>query len=593
MSEKVLLSGNEAVARGAYEAGIKVATAYPGTPSTEILENVVKYKDDIYCEWAPNEKVAVEVGVGASYGGARTITTMKHVGVNVAADPLFSFAYTGVNGGFILVSADDPGMHSSQNEQDNRRYAEFMKIALLEPSDSQEAKEMVAIGMDMSERFNTPVLLRMSTRLCHSLGLVDLKDRVEVPVKDYKPDFKQRVVIPAHARVLHVALEKRLAELKKYAETTPINFVVEGDYKFDGKKIGIISSGISYQYAREAFPTARFLKMGMCYPFPIELCRDFASEVDELWVIEENEPFIEEKLKAAGITSIGKERIPITNELSQRIVRESMINQKQPDRIDVSNLPPRPPVLCPGCPHRGIFYVAHKLKFTGTTDIGCYTLGMMPPLEMGETCICMGASIGIAQGLEKSRGKEFGKNTLAFIGDSTFIHSGMTGLAEIVYNKSNITVVILDNSITAMTGHQQHPGTGITLMGEESPKLNYRKLAEAIGIEHIFDTDAFDIENITEILKKVKTLDGPKVIINRGRCILLDIKRMKIVPFKVDPDKCIACGQCFKLGCPAINTGEVNEKGKKRAEINPLFCVGEACGLCYQVCPTGAIELSD
>ena len=593
MTEKILLSGNEAVARGAFEAGVRVATAYPGTPSTEILENVVKYKDHIYCEWSPNEKVAVEVGLGASFGGARTLTAMKHVGVNVAADPLFSFAYTGVNGGYVLISADDPGMHSSQNEQDNRRYAEFMKIALLEPSSSQEAKDMVAQGMEISEQFGTPVILRMSTRLCHSLGLVELKDRVEVPVKDYTPDFKQRVVIPAHARVLHVKLEDRLLKLKEFAEKTPLNFVIDGDFKFEGKRIGIISSGISFQYAREAFPTARFLKLGMSFPFPIELCREFAESVDELWVVEENEPFIEEKLKAEGIACIGKERLPLTNELSQKIVRESMGGEKTTAKFDISDLPPRPPVLCPGCPHRGIFYVGKKLKFNSTTDIGCYTLGMMPPLEMGETCICMGASIGVAQGLEKARGAEFGKNTLAFIGDSTFIHSGFTGLAEMAYNKGNSTTVILDNSITAMTGHQEHPGTGTTLMGEPAPKVDYRKLAESMGIEHVFDTDAFNIEELTEVLKKVKTLDGPKVIINRGRCILLDIKKMKITPFRVDPDKCIACGQCFKLGCPAINTGEPNDKGKKRAKINPLFCVGEACAMCYQVCPTGAIELSE
>jgi len=590
MSEKVLLSGNEAIARGAFEAGVHVATAYPGTPSTEILEYIVRFKDDIYCEWAPNEKVAVEVGQGASFGGARTLTAMKHVGLNVAADPMFSFGYTGVNGGYILVSADDPGMHSSQNEQDNRRYAEFMKIALLEPSSSTEARDMVIEGIEISERFNTPVLLRMSTRLCHSLGLVELGERVDVPVKDYTPDFKNRVVIPAHARVLHVKLEERLGRLKEFAETTPMNFVIDGDWRFDGKKIGIVSSGISFQYTREAFPKARFLKLGMSFPFPLEKCREFASTVDELWVVEENEPFIEDKLRAGGIECVGKERIPLTNELSQRIVKEVMTGEIVETKIDVSDLPPRPPVLCPGCPHRGIFYAAHKLKFTGTTDIGCYTLGMMPPLEMGETCICMGASIGNAVGFEKARGKEFGKNTIAFIGDSTFVHSGMTGLAEAAYNKSNITVAILDNSITAMTGHQQHPGTGRTLMGEPTTFLDYKKIAEAVGIEHVFETNAFDIEEITGVLKKVRTLDGPKVIINRGRCVLLDIKKLKIVPFTVDPDKCIACGICLKLGCPAINTGEPNEKGKKRARIDSLFCVGEACGMCAQVCPTGAIS---
>lgn len=591
MSEKVLLSGNEAVARGVYEAGVHVATAYPGTPSTEILENVAKYKDDVYCEWAPNEKVAVEVAQGASFGGARSLVAMKHVGVNVAADPMFSFAYTGVNGGFIIVTADDPGMHSSQNEQDNRRYAKFMKIALLEPTTSQEAKDLVARGMEISEKFDTPVMLRMSTRLCHSLGLVDLEDREELPVKDYTANPKKRVVIPAHARVLHVALEERLKRLKEFAETTDLNEVIPGDWTFENKKIGIISSGISFQYAREAFPEAEFLKLGMSFPFPIDKVRKFADSVDEVWVVEENEPFIEEHLREAGIPCIGKEKVPGTNELSQAIVHKVLTEEERELVGESGDLPPRPPVLCPGCPHRGIFYVAHKLGFSSTTDIGCYTLGMMPPLECGETCICMGASIGNAMGLEKARGKEFGKNTLAFIGDSTFVHSGMTGLAEAAYNKGNFTTVVLDNSITAMTGHQEHPGTGITLMGEEATKLDYGKLADAVGLEkdHIFFTDAYNIEELTEVLKKVKEMDGPKLIVNRGRCILLDIKKLEIVPFQVDPDKCIACGMCFKLGCPAISAGEKNEKGNKKAKIDPIFCVGESCAMCYQVCPTGAI----
>ncbi len=592
MSEKVLLSGNEAVARGAFEAGVHVATAYPGTPSTEILENVVKYKEHIYCEWAPNEKVAVEVGQGASFGGARTITAMKHVGVNVAADPMFSFAYTGVNGGFVLITADDPGMHSSQNEQDNRRYAQFMKIPLLEPTTSQETKDYVKEGIEISEEFNTPVLLRMSTRLCHSLGLVELKEREEVPVKNYVPDPKNRVVIPAHAKLLHVALEKRLKHLKEYAENSRMNRIIDGDWTFDGKKIGIISSGISFQYAREAFPEAKFLKLGMSFPFPIDLAKKFADSVDEVWVVEENEPFIEEQLVFAGIPCIGKAKIPLCNELSQTIVRKAF-TEEEPATVGVSgDLPPRPPVLCPGCPHRGIFYVAHKLKFTATTDIGCYTLGIMPPLECGETCICMGASIGNALGLEKARGKDFGKNTIAFIGDSTFVHSGMTGLANAAYNKSNITTAILDNSITAMTGHQEHPGTGITLMGEETTKLDYGKLAEAVGIEHIFYTDAFDIEQLTEVLKKIKELDGSKLIVNQGRCILLDIKKLKIIPFEVDPEKCIGCGMCFKLGCPAISVGGKTEKGQNKSTIDPIFCVGESCGLCSQVCPTDAISLA-
>ncbi len=595
MSEKVLLSGNEAVARGVFEAGVHVATAYPGTPSTEILENVVKYKDHVYCEWAPNEKVAVEVAQGASFGGARSIVAMKHVGVNVAADPMFSFAYTGVNGGFIIVTADDPGMHSSQNEQDNRLYAKFMKIPLLEPTSSQEAKDLVIRGMEISEKFDTPVMLRMSTRLCHSLGLVELNDRIEVPVKDYSPNPKKRVVIPAHARVLHVALEKRLENLQEFAETTDLNEIIDGDWTFEGKKIGIISSGVSFQYAREAFPTAKFLKLGMSFPFPIEKARKFAESVDEVWVVEENEPFIEEHLVSAGIPCVGKAKVPLCNELSQTIIYKAFTGEEHKTVGDSGDLPPRPPVLCSGCPHRGIFYVAHKLGFTSTTDIGCYTLGMMPPLECGETCICMGASIGNAMGMEKARGKEFGKKTLAFIGDSTFVHSGMTGLAEAAYNKGNFTTVVLDNSITAMTGHQQHPGTGSTLMGEEATKLDYGKIASAVGIadDHVFFTDAFDIAGLTEVLKKVREMDGPKLIINRGRCILLDIKRLKITPFKVDPDKCVGCGTCFKLGCPAISTHGLTDKGKKKSRIDPMFCAGQHCSMCFQVCPTKAIQPSE
>jgi indolepyruvate ferredoxin oxidoreductase, alpha subunit len=499
---------------------------------------------------------------------------------------LFSFAYTGVNGGFILITADDPGMHSSQNEQDNRLYAEFMKMPLIEPTNSQESKDLIRIGMEISEKFNTPVMLRMSTRLCHSMGLVKLADRVEVPVKDYSPNPQCRVVMPGNARILHVALEKRLAELKNFAETFELNQIIEGDFKFDGKKIGIISSGISYQYAREAFPNARFLKLGMSFPFPIELAKNFAGSVDELWVVEENEPFIENKLKAAGVKCIGKEKVPICGELSQKILRKVFTGVEPKPVADIGDLPPRPPVLCPGCPHRGIFYIAHKLKFTSTTDIGCYTLGSLSPLFCGETCICMGASIGNAMGLEKARGKEFGKNTLAFIGDSTFVHSGMTGLAEIAYNKGNVTVCVLDNSITAMTGHQNHPGTGETLMGEETKKVDYIKLAEALCVDHIFETNAFDIKGITETLKKVKTLAGSKIIINRGRCILLDLRKMKVTPFKVDHEVCVACGTCLKVGCPSITADKVT----KKAVINPSLCVGEACGVCSQVCPKKAIS---
>ncbi len=578
--KKVLLSGNEAVARGAYEAGVHIATAYPGTPSTEILENIVIY-DEIYSEWAPNEKVAMEVAIGGSFGGARSLVAMKHVGLNVAADPLFSFSYTGTDGGMIIVSADDPSMHSSQNEQDNRRYAKFAKIYLLEPADSQEAKDFVKLGMEISERFGTPVLLRMSTRLCHSKTVVELRARDEFDVKAYEKDIRKRVVIPAHARQLHKKVEKRLQGLKEYNETAPFNRMEMKD-----TSIGIITSGISYQYARESFPEYSFLKLGSSFPFPDKLVQEFASKVDKLWVIEENEPFIEEALRNIGIEiSAGKDSIPLCWELNQKIVKESLTDAKMKtidvDRVD---LPPRPPVLCPGCPHRGIFYEINKMGLTATSDIGCYTLGVLPPLNAGETCICMGASIGNAFGLELAQGKEFGKNTVALIGDSTFVHSGMTGLAEIAYNKGNITVVILDNSITAMTGHQEHPGTGVTLKGEQTVKLDYLKLAESIGLETVFATDAYDLADIRKALEESTSTDGPALIVNKGKCILR--KKGPFKSFQVDAETCIGCKVCLSVGCPAISLDD--EEGV--AVIDEIFCVGDACSICQQVCPVDAIS---
>ncbi|MFP4458066.1 MAG: indolepyruvate ferredoxin oxidoreductase subunit alpha [Candidatus Zixiibacteriota bacterium] len=580
MSKRALLSGNEAIARGAYEAGIHVATAYPGTPSTEILENVAKYKE-IYSEWSTNEKVALEVGMGASFGGARTLTAMKHVGVNVAADPLFTFAYTGTDGGFVLVSADDPGMHSSQNEQDNRRYAKFAKWALLEPSDSHECKELVKEAIKVSEKFNTPVLLRLSTRLSHSKGLVELGERDEVERKPYTCDISKRVVLPAHARKLHVKLEERLKKMEEYSNESPFNVIEEGD-----TKIGIISSGISYQYAKEAFPKAAFLKLGMSFPFPKKLTRKFADMVDKIYVIEENEPFIEEEMLQMGIEVIGKDKVPIAGELSQRRVAEAFdLNLAAPADVKTDDLPARPPVLCPGCPHRGIFYITNKMKLNTTTDIGCYTLGVLPPLNCGETCVCMGASITNAFGLELGQGKEFGKKTVAFIGDSTFMHSGMTGLANVAYNKGNITTALLDNSITAMTGHQEHPGTGKTLMGDDSISTDYVKVAEAVGVKDIHVTDAFDLKDIEKALKATTTKDGPSLVINKGRCILLDYKKIKVTPMAVDSEKCIACGLCLKVGCPALS----RDSKTKKAKIDMYLCAGDHCEICKQVCPKDAI----
>ncbi len=590
MGEKVLLSGNEAIARGAYEYGVHFAAAYPGTPSTEILENVARhYKDVIKCQWAPNEKVAVEVTIGACFGGMRALAAMKHVGVNVAADPLFTLSETGVNGGFVLVSADDPGMHSSQNEQDNRRYAKFAKMILLEPSDSQEAKDFVGAAMELSEKFDLPVLLRITTRIAHSKSVVELGERKEVPIKDYIPNIEKRVVIPAHARVLHQKLEERLAQVKEYANTSSLNRIEEGTYTRNGKKIGILTSGISYQYAKEVFPNATFLKLGMPWPFPDKLAKKFYDMVDEIWVIEENEPFLEEEMAIAGLDdkiTVGKNKIPICLELNQRIIREAILGTKaRTPNVNLGELPARPPVLCPGCPHRGIFYVAKKLKLHATTDIGCYTLGVIPPLKQGETCLCMGASIGVAHGLGVAQGPDFGKKVLAYIGDSTFIHNGMTGLANLVYNKGNAVVCILDNSTTAMTGHQPHPGTGVTITGEPTHKLDYAEVASALGVKHIYRTNAYDLKEIEKALREATSTDEPAVIINQGRCILLDWKKLDITPFRVDPEKCTACGLCLQVGCPAISKDP--ETGK--AVIDELLCAGNHCTVCAQVCPFDAI----
>jgi len=590
MGIKVLLSGNEAIARGAYEAGIHFAAAYPGTPSTEILENIGKhYSDTIKCQWAPNEKVAVEVTIGAAFGGARSMAAMKHVGVNVAADPIFTLSETGVNGGFLLVSADDPGMHSSQNEQDNRRYAKFAKMALIEPSDSQEAKDFVKFAIDLSEKFDLPTLMKICTRISHSKTVVELCNRENVPIKDYEPNIKKRVVIPAHARVLHRTLEKRLLELKDYASTVAINRLEEGDYIRDGKKIGIMTSGIAYEYAKEVFPDATILKLGLTWPFPNKLAKKFYDIVDEIWIIEENEPFLEEEMTLAGFgdkITIGKNKIPLCGELNQEILRNVILGEKActPD-TNLGELPPRPPVLCPGCPHRGLFYLAQKMKLHGTTDIGCYTLGVLPPLNQGETCICMGASIGIAHGIGIAQGTEFGKKLLAYIGDSTFMHSGMTGLANIAYNKANCVVCILDNSTTAMTGHQPHPGTGVTLTGEPTNKVDYEDIAKALGIQKVYKTDAYDLNDIEAALKDAIATEEPAVIVNQGRCILLDIKKLKVTPFRVDTEKCTECGICLKVGCPSISKDPTTNK----AVIDEMLCAGNHCTICAQVCPFDAI----
>jgi indolepyruvate ferredoxin oxidoreductase alpha subunit len=572
---KTLLSGNEAVARGAFEGGCLFASAYPGTPSTEILENIVKYKDVIYCEWSTNEKVALEVATGASFAGARALAAMKHVGLNVAADPFFSLGYIGAaKGGIIIVSADDPGMHSSQNEQDNRHYARSAKVAMLEPSDSQEAKEFTRIGFEISEDFDTPILLRMSTRLCHSKTVVELGERKNVPIKGYTKDIKTRLVLPAHARIRHAYVEERLKKLSEYSEGFEFNRMELKD-----KSIGIITSGISYQYAKEALPDASFLKLSFTYPLPFRLIEKFSKKVKKLYVIEENDPFLEMEIRAKGINVIGKEIIPITGELNPSIIcdafgkkRKSFVIKKMP------SLPPRPPALCPGCSHTPVFYTINKLKLTATGDIGCYTLGALPPLNAIDTCVEMGASLGNAFGMEKILDEKSNKKIVAVIGDSTFLHSGITSLINIVYNKGRTTVIILDNRITAMTGHQENPGTGKTLMGEESITINLEDIAKACGVKHVFTVDPYNLKELKKIIKREVERKEPSVIIARRPCILLLLRKKEIwAPYYVDEKECIGCKICIGLGCPAISMK--NDK----AVINELFCVG--CGVCAQICP--------
>lgn len=572
---KAILSGNEAVARGAYEAGLAFAAGYPGTPSTEILENIAPYKQ-IQAQWSPNEKVAFEVAMGACFGGLRSLVAMKHVGLNVAADPLFTSSYVGVNGGFVIISADDPGMHSSQNEQDNRRYARFAKIPLLEPSDSQEAKDFVGHALQISERFDTPVLLRLTTRICHSKGVVTLGRRKRVARKPYVKDAPKRLVIPAHARVRHCVVERRLKDLQRFAEKTPLNSIEKGS-----SKLGVVTSGVAYQYVREVFPQATILKLGFTFPFPRRLARRFSGMVEKLYVVEELEPLLEEELVLMGIPVIGKERVPREGELNTEVVREAFLGTRR-RRAVRKDIVPRPPVLCPGCPHTGLFYTLKRLKIGSTGDIGCYTLGAMPPLNAMDTCICMGASIGNALGLEKAMGREGAEKIVAVLGDSTFLHSGMTGLLDVVYNQGTTTVIILDNRTTAMTGHQQHPGTGRNLKGEPAPMVDLEAICRALGVKDVVVVDPHDLKATRKAVKEATRRRRPSVIIARRPCVMLPEFRVEGRPPKVDPAVCSACGLCLDLGCPAIVRQEDG-----RAQIQEFMCIG--CGLCRQVCPKGAI----
>jgi len=586
---KVLMSGNEAVARGSFEAGVRIATAYPGTPSTEILENISMWYKNIYSEWSPNEKVAFEVAIGGSMAGARSIVAMKHVGLNVAADPFMTFAYTGVKGGMIVVSADDPSMHSSQNEQDNRFYAKFAMIPMLEPSDSQESKDFVKIGLEISEEFDTPLLLRMVTRISHSKGVVETVDPIDVEVAGFERDIPKYVMVPGNARYRRKVIIERLKRLHEYSDHTPLNYVEMGS-----KEIGIITSGISHQYAKEAMPDASFLKLGMPYPLPEKKIREFSQTVKRLFVVEELEPFLEDQMKVFGIKCEGKEFFTSYGELSTELVAEGFAEagmREKPETlpIDAESLFPRPPVLCPGCPHRGVFTVLKKAKVTVTGDIGCYTLGALEPLSSMDSCICMGASIGSAIGMTKVNGVK--KGVVAAIGDSTFLHSGITGLLDATYNNANITVAILDNRTTAMTGGQHHPGTGTTLMGDNTFQVDLVKICEAVGIKDIHHVDAYNLEETKVAFEKSFEHDGPSVVISNRPCVLMP-KRISDAPYRVISDSCNGCKLCFRIGCPAIAaSSELTKKGHPKAVIDADVCTG--CTICVQVCPEDAIVLID
>lgn len=569
---KAIMSGNEAIARGAYEYGVKFASAYPGTPSTEILEYVSRY-EEIDSQWSPNEKVAVEVALGASIGGVRAIVAMKHVGVNVAADPLMTAAYTGITGGFVLISADDPGMHSSQNEQDNRNYAKFAKIPLLEPSDSDEAKRFLGIALDISEQLDLPVMLRMTTRVCHSSSVVSLGEKQDIPRKPYKKDFVKYVMLPSSARVRRIALEERIEKAKKFSERFQENRIEKGD-----KKIGFISSGVTYQYARELFPEASFLKLAMAFPLPEKKIRRFASMVERLIVIEELDPFLEEQIRAMGIEVHGKDIFSNIGEFDVDVLDRSFY-KKRKKSADL-NIPARPPVLCPGCSHRSVFYAFQKLRLMPMGDIGCYTLAALPPLGSMDSCICMGASIGVALGMTRVLPEKQKQKVVAVIGDSTFVHSGITGIVEAVYNHSIATICILDNCTTAMTGHQEHPGTGKTLEGEDTITLHLEKLCQVIGAEHVRIVNPMVLDDVIQALREETEFQGISVLIFRQPCIIRERHLIK-PPLRVIPEKCTGCWLCLRLGCPAI------EKDGEKVVINEILCTG--CDLCAQLCNLDAI----
>lgn len=577
MSEKRILLGNEAIARGAYEAGVKVSAAYPGTPSTEVSESLVQY-DEIYAEWAPNEKVATEVAIGASIAGVRSMCVMKHVGMNVAADPLYTAAYTGVRGGLVLVVADDPGMYSSQNEQDSRMVARAAMVPIVEPSDSAEAKEFMKYAYDLSEKYDTPVILRSTTRLSHSQGLVELEERAEPFDIPYERDMAKYVMMPGNAIKRHVVVEARMKQMAEDANSLPINRV-----EYNDLSVGFITNGIAYQYVKEAMPQASVLKLGLLNPLPRKLIEEFAAKVDKLYIFEELEPVVEEQVKAWGIQkAVGKEIFTVQGEYSANLIRERVLGQtSQVDKA--AQVPARPPILCPGCPHRSVYAVLNKLKIHAAGDIGCYTLGAVAPLSVIDTTICMGASISTLHGMEKAKGREYIKSWVAVIGDSTFMHTGINSLMNMVYNQATGTVIILDNSTTGMTGHQDHAATGKTLKGQVVPAINIYGLCKSLGIEHVCEVDAFDQAELERIIKEEVVRDAVSVIITKAPCALL--KGIKF-PNKCRPlpDKCKKCGACLRPGCPALTK---NEDGT--ISIDETMCNG--CGLCKQLCKFDAINL--
>ena len=574
---KKLLLGNEAVAQGLYEAGCRLVSSYPGTPSTEITENAVKH-DEIWCEWAPNEKVALETSIGASIAGGRAFSAQKHVGLNVAADPMFTASYTGVNGGLVIGVADDPGMFSSQNEQDSRHYAKAAKLLMLEPSDSTECRDFTKLAFELSEKFDTPVLLRLTTRIAHSSSIVELGERADIPVKEYEKDFQKYAMLPACAIKRHVVVEERQKAETEWADTASVNTV-----EYNDTKIGVICAGITYQYAKEALgDKVSYLKLGCVYPLPDNLIREFASKVDTLYVLEQLDPFIEEHVRSLGVDCIGKEKFSLLGEYSAQKIGEVILGKKY-DHLTVDmDIPPRPPALCAGCPHRGLFAALKPLNVFVSGDIGCYTLGALAPLSTMDTTICMGASVSALHGRNKIRPDEATKS-VAVIGDSTFIHSGITGMINAAYNQSNSKIIVLDNSITGMTGHQENPTTGKRINGDPTTAVDLEALAHACGFERVLVVDPYDIAGTRKAIKEELAVEAPSLIISRRPCVLLkEVRKHQKPPLHVNADKCIGCKACMRIGCPAISFKD----GKSHIDFTQ--CTG--CGMCQPLCKFDAIE---